>query len=260
MTGKHVTTRGRVRRRWSRRVALFATIGALALSTAACFGPPGAGGGGGRGSLLIDPPNTFLLDPPRGLGNAELFLVGNGGNGPSGPLAVAIDGYNSGVGFFVTWYDDCSGVSLAPGEICFVGVEYVNDTGAGDRHALLFVAGTNAPYAYTNLNGQGVPGGLEPYPDFASFTDTPGGPGTIETFDILNSSLNSRAVTPNAAYTGGPGGFAVVASNCPAQLASGASCEIDVQYTNDTGGGTTTGQLQLENPGYFADLEGTGLP
>lgn len=240
-------------------MGLLAAVGALAVSATGCFGPPGMGGGG-RGSLGIDPPNTFLLDPPRGLGDAELFLVDNGGNGPSGPLAVAIDGYNSGVGIFAVWYDDCSGVSLAPGAFCFVGVEYVNDTGAGDRHALLFVAGTNAPVAYTNLNGQGVPGGLEPAPDFASFTDTPGGPGSIETFDILNSSLDPRAVNPSVFNVVGPGGFAVVASNCGAQLASGATCQVDVQYTNDTGGGTTSGQLWPENPGYFAGLEGTGLP
>jgi hypothetical protein len=107
--------------------------------------------GTGRGPLLAAHPTAVSFHPviPHGSGDPVQITIGNGGNAPSGPLGVGLEGADR--ADFAILKNDCS--TLSPGQLCNVSVQFRPRDPSGKQANLVVVAGSSV--ARVGLRGSG---------------------------------------------------------------------------------------------------------
>lgn len=146
---------------------------------------------------------------------------------------------------------------LAPGESCDVAVTFMPATGGAFAGSYV-VQGRNLSPLTLLLNGLAVP----PTASLSSvaFGDLAAGNTKDLAATLTNTSSVPLAVTTPGASSVQGAGFAYLGNNCPATLAVGASCTINIRYTA-TGSAAASGSLTVATAAgnLTANLTGQGL-
>jgi hypothetical protein len=133
---------------------------------------------------------------------------------------------------FFVWQDHCTGIALAPGGSCTIGVRF-HPIGTGTKSAQLDIIypGTPVPWSLP-VSGTGTAGAwLMLSPKKLYFGSHPVGASRSLIDTVTN--VGSAAMSINTLTVGGdPTDYQILSSTCPgATLEAGMSCSITVQYT-----------------------------
>ena len=161
--------------------------------------------------------------------------------------------------------DTCSATTLAVGDTCTVHVSF-SPTAVGDRTADLTVVhdGINSPVVIPLHAVGGVVGtaaAISFQPRSVSFPQLKvGGTSGAATVTISNAGGNQDLTVLGVTIADAPTEFAVADNRCPAAVAPGETCQVDVVFT-PTAAGTINGRLVVEDnaPGFFHSLPLTGV-
>ena len=213
--------------------------------------------GGTPPSLSVSPASVSFGSQPGGSTTIASVTLTN-----SGTVLVHIDSTTIGAGsaYFSVGSDSCTGVTLGAGATCAVGLRFF----AGASGALpgrLDIA-SSAGTISVPLSGTGVAGHVSLTPASLTFGKVRvGRQSGLASITIANSGNGTLHVGAIAIQGSNPSDFAIVSSSCPAALAPGASCSIEVAF-RPTAAGTRTATLtvQSDDPTGLASaaLSGTG--
>jgi beta-lactam-binding protein with PASTA domain len=179
-----------------------------------------------------------------------------------GPVVLgpaAVDGVDA--ADFLVEDNDCSGVQLAPGTECAIGVRFTPG-GEGLRQGLLRLPSPNAtPSVAVPLNGTGAtPEGTTAFkvqPRSVSFGQQPlNGPSEPEEVVVTNTGDVALRVSP-VAVVGAPD-FTLSQAACPPTLAPGQDCAATVAFTPVATGSRTAQLLFGGGAGPTIPLSGVG--
>jgi Abnormal spindle-like microcephaly-assoc'd, ASPM-SPD-2-Hydin/Divergent InlB B-repeat domain len=186
---------------------------------------------------------------------ATLFVI-NRGTLASGALALSITGANAGDFAIVAAGSACAGKALVAGDLCPVRVSFA-PTAAGPRSAALHITGGTDDLDVT-LHGVATARAATGLVLDASQIDF----GAIELGQtgaaqaiLSNPSGGTLTLDPRKASAG-----FTVTDNCPAALAPGAACTLDLQFKPSTSG-LVTGTLTASAGAVTATaaLRGVGM-
>ena len=230
---------------------------------------------GGTASIMLTgmgvDPGALSLTPDHGTfdplaqdqASAETtFTVKNTGGAATTALTAAITGTSSGE--FKLSTDGCTGMTLAGGASCMVGVKFAPTSAGtpGVENAVLSVSATTGGTATANLSGTALgPALLSIVPsdqDFLSVVQ--GQPSGEFTFVVTNKGgVTTGALTAGVSP---PGEFAITTNGCDGMsLAGGTSCKVGVTMTPAGTGARGATLIVRGSPGGtgMATLRGTGL-
>jgi hypothetical protein len=188
------------------------------------------------------------------------FNITNSGTAPTTMLGVSISGANA--SDFMSMNDGCTGLMLAMGGGCTVGVQF-KPAQAGLSMAQLTVSGGAS--ATAPLGGEGIPP--------SAFASTPGagefGPvpfsGAHNYDDIPFTIMNTGAADSGTLFTSIEGNdaatFAIRGDGCGGKpLVGGASCMLTVRFTPGTRGAKVGTLVIKATPGGLlpVSLAGSG--
>ncbi len=215
------------------------------------------------GALSLMPDHATFDPIQQGQVGAEtLFLVKNTGGAATTTLAATLTGTSAGE--FKLSTDGCTGMTLAGGASCMVGVKFAPTTAGsvGVEGAVVQVAATTGGTATANLSGAALgPALISIVPTDQDFLMIVQGATSPE---YVFTVTNKGGVATGALATGvSPAGeFAISSDTCNLQpLAANATCKIGVKMT-PAGTGTRSATLNVRStPGgnAVAALHGTGL-
>ena len=237
------------------------TVGVAATGTADSSSLTGTGLD--PASISIDPTDkAFDSTVVDGTSSATTFTVTNGGDVPSGALAVSLNGANPGEFRVVSADDECSGQTLAAGAGCTVDVVF-EPTAAVARAASISITGTPGGTTAATLAGTGLaPAALE-IVDAAG--DPPGwdfGPALVGSFGgtgdhtfNVNNTGDVAAGDPSVAYSGGDtADFDFSAGSCfsVTSIPAGGTCTVSARFHPMTAGPKSTSLQVTSSPGGTA--------
>lgn len=216
-------------------------------------------GTGTGGALLSISPDDADLDATvvGGTSDPETFTVTNTGTIATGVIDVALGSRGSD---FTIATSTCAAV-LGPAASCTVTVTFAPAT-AGAKTEQLRATATPGGTATAELTGTA----LAPASLSISPTDTDLGPAIVgdttdaDTFTVTNDGDVASGIPTVVLAGANADQFTIVAIDCTASLAPGASCEIEVAFA-PTSTGPKAGRLAVSaapGGGVTADLQGTG--
>ena len=190
----------------------------------------------------------------------QTITVNNTGNAPLAVTSVTLTGVN--VAMFTTTPTGCA--SVAAGASCTIAVTFVPSS-AGAKTATVGIThnSNNAPGTLTNvsLTGTGV----------APTSPTVAMPATLAfgaqrinanrtvTLTVTNQGPGALVIT-SVNTSGAP--FTATRGNCPASLAAGRNCKLNVTFRPTVAGATSTGTVTVlsnaSNSPTATTLTGTG--
>ena len=190
----------------------------------------------------------------------QTITVSNTGNAPLAVTSIAVTGTNA--ANFTAAPTGCA--SVAAGGSCIINVTFAPAT-AGAKTATVGIThnSNNAPGTVSNvtLNGNGV----------APTSPTAAMPATLafgaqrinanrtNTLTVTNQGPGALVIT-SVTTSGAP--FTATRGNCPASLAAGRSCKLDITYRPTVRGLTSTGTVTVisnaSNSPTSTTLTGTG--
>lgn len=171
------------------------------------------------------------------------------------PLSVTPPTAGTVIGAGFSVLSTTCGTSLAVGAACTVSVQFL-PISVGAASAFLTIA-TGAGNLSANLSGTG----LLPAPTPIAFGNVTVNTSLTLSSTLANNGTGALSVTVPTAGSVSGARFSFVSTNCPATLAAGASCSINVQFlptTQATFNGTLT--VTTASGTVSAALTGTGVP
>jgi hypothetical protein len=250
----------------------------LALAVAACgtvskdplddggTGMDGVSGGDGDGgdeevdgalpsTLIIAPETVDFGNVPTGVTTEPVTLVvTNEGAGPSGALAVTIEGDPA----FAVTTDECGGNTLEPAQSCTILVTFA-PTAFGAVSGTLHVDG-GSPALQVPLGGNGIsPDGLIFTPsthDYGTFVLGVTSPPPTRAFTLTNGATFTTG-TLTIATSGAA--FDITGNTCGSTLGPGGNCSVTVRFSPSTVGVKSGELTATASPGgtATAPLSGT---
>jgi hypothetical protein len=194
--------------------------------------------------------------------------IGTGaGDGPVTFGQVAVSGNASSLFSIVS--DQCSGVTLTDGQSCTMQVQYTPAAGSSshDTAALQFPSDSVSGNMAVQLHGVAfVPADMQVLPGSLGFGSVATGATVTQTVAVSNTGETTLDVTGANISGSGASEFSLVSQQnlCPAQLAPGASCTMQVQLAPSyLGAASATLTLNSDNastkPTVDVALSGTGV-
>ena len=219
-----------------------------------------------QGPLEADPAKGDLGVVPIGTTSpTQTMLLKNTGVDPLTITSADVTGVDA--ADFTATTTACVGTTLAPGASCPVTLSF-SPTATGDRSASLVVrhTGLNDPFSVPLVGTGGAAGttaAISFNPRSVAFTPLHvGKTSKLWTVNVSNAGgtlpLDVQSVTLNGT---GAAQFAVVENRCTANVAPGASCQVDLAFSPTAAGNFTAGMLVVDNaPGnrHTLALSGTG--
>jgi hypothetical protein len=219
-----------------------------------------------QGPLESDPATGDLGVVPLGTTSpTQTITLKNTGVAPLTINSVAVTGVDA--ADFTATATACVGTTLAPAASCPVTVSF-SPTATGDRTASLTVrhTGLNDPFLVPLVGTGGAAGttaAISFNPRSVAFTPLHvGKTSKLWTVNISNAGgtlpLDVQSVTLNGT---GAAQFAILDNRCTANVAPGASCQVDLAFAPTAAGNFSAGMLVVDNaPGnrHTLSLTGTG--
>ncbi|MCC6993374.1 MAG: choice-of-anchor D domain-containing protein [Deltaproteobacteria bacterium] len=230
-------------------------------------GSPGGAAVAALAGVATEPPRLTLSPPSADLGSVvlpgtgavQLFTVSNGGGVAAPVLSALLAGSDQ--GHFMLSSDGCTGVALAAGASCSVGVQF-RPTTRGVKVAALRLSAAGQPVLMATLGATAqAPAALRAQPGAVSFGDvvipnltsasvTIDNPGDVAT-GSLAATLTGGAATQHSLLTDGCSGQ---------QLGPGASCMMTLRFA-PVRTGLDSASLAVTGAGatLTVAIEGSGL-
>jgi hypothetical protein len=219
-----------------------------------------------QGPLEADPAKGDLGVVPIGDTSPEQTVqLKNTGITPLTVTSASVTGVDA--ADFTATATACVGTTLAPGASCSVSLSF-SPTATGDRTASLTVrhTGLNDPFVVPLVGTGGAAGttaAISFNPRSVAFTPLHvGKTSKLWTVNISNAGgtlpLDVQSVTLNGT---GAAQFAILDNRCTANVAPGASCQVDLAFAPTGAGNFSAGMLVVDNaPGnrHTLALTGTG--
>jgi hypothetical protein len=194
----------------------------------ACLAPAGAA----HAAIVADPTAVDFGDVQAGYGVLDGIAIEAVGeteviasadlSDPSGPFSIDVE--------------ECVGMTLAPGEECFIGLVFDAPDTTADFAAHLMVVSDDADTAAVALQGSShLAGALVPGVSHVGFGRRP-----VQTVPFSNAGDGPLVIQGSGATAG----FEIVRDSCTGTLAPRAVCDIEVRFTS-TQRGLTRGSLAV---------------
>jgi hypothetical protein len=219
-----------------------------------------------QGPLVADPATGDLGVVP--LGNTsptQTMLLKNTGVAPLTITSTSVTGTDA--ADFTATTTACVGTTLAPGASCSVTLSF-SPTATGDRTASLVVnhTGLNNPFSVPLVGTGGAAGttaAISFNPRSVAFTPLHvGKTSKLWTVSVSNAGGTLPLDVQSVTLTGtGASQFAILDNRCSANVAPGASCQVDLAFSPTGAGNFTAGMQVVDNaPGgrHTLTLTGTG--
>lgn len=191
-----------------------------------------AGTGIAAGQLSIAPTaHAFGNVNVDATSSTRELTITNGSGAPTGLLSAALIGANASGLQVVAGTDECTGVSLQPGEACTISVAFA-PTRHGFANAELVVAGAPGGTVATSLTGVGIgPALLAITPPSRNFGGVATGDVSAPLVFTVTNVGGQASSAPTVAFGGtGAGQFQLGSSTCTIALAPGGVCTVAVNF------------------------------
>ena len=218
----------------------------LAIAMGACTDPAPAALSIASADGTAQAAITFPATVVGGSSHTEVRVT-NTGDARTGSLSLGASGP-----FSISPASTCSGASLAAGETCTVEIGFMPSS-AGMQSGIVTVAGAPGGTSTATLEGAAVATIMvTPSPMDFDTVEVGGSKSLVAHVANIDPGAVALAVTATAP-------FAIASSSCPASLAGGASCDLNLTFA-PTALGAVAGTLNIVADGVDHDtmLSGVG--